>query len=69
MCGGNIRGGQVIGSTDRIGAAPHDYPIKPPRVIASIYKGMGIDLETKFLNLAGRPTNINNYGNPIESLI
>ena len=23
LCGGNIKGGQVIGSTDRIGAAPH----------------------------------------------
>ena len=49
LCGGGIKGGQVIGSTDKIGAAPHDYPIKPPRVIASIYKGMGIDLETTMM--------------------
>jgi len=49
LCGGNIRGGQVIGSSDRLGAAPHDYPLKPPRVIASIYKGMGIDLETTMM--------------------
>ena len=33
LCGGNIRGGQVIGSTDRFGAAPHDYPVKPPRMM------------------------------------
>jgi len=46
LCGGNIRGGQVIGSTDKIGAAPHDRPVTPPEVIASIYQGMGIDLET-----------------------
>lgn len=49
LCGGSIKGGQVIGSTDRIGAAPHDRPIKPPQVIASIYKGMGIDLETTMM--------------------
>ncbi len=49
LCGGNIRGGQVIGSTDKIGAAPHDRPITPPEVIASIYQGMGIDLETTMM--------------------
>ena len=49
VCGGNIKGGQVIGSTDRIGAAPHDRPIKPDQLIASIYQGMGIDLETTMM--------------------
>ena len=46
LAGGNIRGGQVIGSTDRIGSRPHDNPIEPPQVIASIYHGMGINLDT-----------------------
>ena len=56
LCGGNIKGGRVIGSTDKIGAAPHDYPIEPPRVLASIYHGMGIDLETTMMpGLGGRP--------------
>ncbi len=49
FCGGGIRGGQVIGSTDKIGAAPHDNPIQPPRVLASIYTAMGIDLETTMM--------------------
>ncbi len=49
LCGGNIRGGQVIGSTDKIGAAPHDNPILPPQILASIYHGMGIDLETTMM--------------------
>jgi hypothetical protein len=46
LCGGNIRGGQVVGSTDRIGARPHDNPILPPQVLASIYHGMGINLDS-----------------------
>ncbi len=49
LCGGNIKGGQVIGSTDKIGAAPHERPVTPPEVIASIYQGMGIDLETTMM--------------------
>lgn len=56
FCGGNIKGGQAIGSTDKIGAAPHDYPILPPRILASIYHGMGIDLETTMMpGPGGRP--------------
>lgn len=49
LCGANIRGGQVVGSTDKIGARPNDYPVEPPQVIASIYKGMGIDLDTTMM--------------------
>lgn len=56
LCGGPIRGGQAIGSTDKLGAAPHDYPIDPPRVVASIYHAMGIDLETTMMpGPGGRP--------------
>jgi hypothetical protein len=49
LCGGSIRGGQVIGSTDKIGSAPHDYPVEPPQILASIYHGMGINLDTTML--------------------
>ncbi len=57
LCGGNIKGGQVIGSTDKIGAAPHDRPVLPPEMVASVYAGMGIDLETITMPGPGsRPT-------------
>ena len=49
LCGGNIRGGQVIGSTDKIGSRPHTNPIEPPQILASIYHGMGINLDTTML--------------------
>jgi uncharacterized protein (DUF1501 family) len=56
LAGGGIKGGQVIGSSDKIGAVPHDYPINPPRVLASIYRGMGIDLDTVMMpGPGGRP--------------
>ena len=56
LCGGNIRGGQVVGTTDKIGSRPIDTPIEPPRVLASIYQGMGINLDTTMMpGPGGRP--------------
>ncbi len=49
LCGGPIRGGNVIGSTDKIGSAPLDRPVQPPEILASIYTAMGIDLETTMM--------------------
>src|SRR5262249_21182385 len=48
-CGGNIRGGQVMGATDKTASRPVDNPIEPPQMIASIYKGMGIDLDNTMM--------------------
>ena len=44
FAGGRVKGGQVIGSSDRQGASPQDRPITPPEIAASVYKGLGIDL-------------------------
>jgi Protein of unknown function (DUF1501) len=49
LCGGNIRGGQVVGATDKTGARPKDSPVEPPQILATIYKGMGIDLDTTMM--------------------
>jgi hypothetical protein len=49
VCGGSFRGGQVIGATDKIGSRPVDTPIEPPQVLASIYHGMGINLDTTMM--------------------
>ncbi len=49
MAGGPIRGGQVIGSTDKTGSRPQNNPIEPPQILASIYHAMGIDLETTMM--------------------
>jgi len=49
MAGANIKGGQVIGSSDKQGARPQNNPIEPPQILASIYHAMGIDLETTMM--------------------
>src|SRR5262245_50521235 len=49
LCGGNIRGGQVVGATDTTGSRPVDKPVEPPQVLATIYQGMGINLDTTMM--------------------
>jgi hypothetical protein len=43
MAGGGVHGGQIIGSSDAIGAEPKDRPVSPPEVLATIYQAMGVD--------------------------
>jgi hypothetical protein len=40
MAGAGIRGGQVYGSSDRIGAEPRDNPVTPAMITATIRKAM-----------------------------
>ena len=47
MAGGGIRGGQVYGSSDRIGGEPRDNPVDAQTVIATIYQAMGLQPATK----------------------
>jgi hypothetical protein len=44
FAGAGVRGGQVIGASDKLGAEPRDRPITPAMVAASIYRALGIDL-------------------------
>ena len=67
--GGGLRGGQVVGATNAKGEFPAQRPIKPADVLATIYRTMGIDMSTSFVNHAGRPIPINNAGTPIRELI
>jgi len=56
LAGGSIRGGQVIGASDRNGEQPFENPIHPSQVVASIYHAMGIDLDRVMMNgPGGRP--------------
>jgi hypothetical protein len=45
MAGGGIEGGQIYGSSDRIGAEPRDNPVSPARIEATISYAMGFPLE------------------------
>lgn len=53
FAGAGVRGGQVIGASDREGAEPRDRPISPAMVAASVYRGLGIDLSTQLPSQEG----------------
>lgn len=67
FAGADVRGGQVIGSSDRLGAEPKDRPVAPAEVAASIYKGLGIDLNTRLPGPENRPLPITE-AEPIDEL-
>jgi len=55
FAGGGIKGGRVVGMSDRIGGVPAERPVEPPEVLATIYHSLGLDLETKLPGPQGRP--------------
>jgi hypothetical protein len=69
MGGGGLKGGQVIGSSDDIGATPKDRPVTPAEVAATIYKGLGISLDLELPGAQGRPIPLVERGvEPIREL-
>ena len=56
LAGGGMRTGQVIGSTDRLGAEAKDRPVHFQEVFATLYHRLGIDVNQFTLpDLSGRP--------------
>jgi hypothetical protein len=55
LAGGGIRGGQVYGSSDRLGAEPRDLPTGPADVHATIFQSLGIPVDSHLRDNAGRP--------------
>lgn len=55
LAGGGIRGGQVVGASDRIGGLPTTNPVRPEQLTATIYDLLGIDPHTTIYDLTRRP--------------
>ena len=56
--GGGVKGGQIVGSTDRLGERPLTRAIKPSNIHATIYHVLGIDPKLQLLDPSGRPVNV-----------
>ena len=71
LAGGGMRTGQVIGSTDRLGADVIERPVKFQEVFATLYHNLGINLhEAKVQDTQGRPHYLVDPGiEPIKELI
>jgi hypothetical protein len=57
--GAGVRGGQVIGKSDKIGAYPITTPYTPDDVGATVYHVLGVDPESEVRDRLGRPTQLN----------
>ena len=69
MAGGGIKGGQIIGGSDEIGAAPKDRPTTPGQIAATVFHGLGIDPGTELPGVGGRPIPLVDRGiEPIQEL-
>ncbi len=58
MAGGGVNGGQVIGSSDSLGELPHQSPVTPSDLAATILTLLGIDPATELHTSDGRPVRV-----------
>jgi uncharacterized protein (DUF1501 family) len=68
LAGGGVRGGQVLGASDSIGAYPMADPYDPVDVQATIYHALGLDPESTLRDHLGRPHALST-GRPIAALL
>ncbi len=55
LAGGGVRGGQVIGASDRLGAFPREGRVQPQDLTATIFHCLGIAPDTEIHDTQGRP--------------
>jgi hypothetical protein len=67
LAGGGIKGGRVIGSSDKIGGYPASDPQTPENLAATIYEALGLPREIMWHDFTSRPHPLY-LGNPIPGL-
>jgi hypothetical protein len=68
VAGGGIKGGQVVGTSDRDGAVPKDNPKIVQDMLATVYRHLGVDTTQQTVDHAGRPHPILPCGQVIGEL-
>lgn len=69
VTGGGMQTGQIIGATNARGEYPIERPLSPNDLWATVYKYLGINYESSFLDHQGRPMPILPFGEPIPELL
>jgi hypothetical protein len=62
FAGGGVKGGRIVGRSDEIGAFPAERPVNPSEIVATVYKSLGLDLETKLPGPQSRPYPLVDFG-------
>lgn len=62
FAGGGVQGGRVVGRSDPIGGVPAERPVEPAEIVATIYRSLGLNLETKLPGPQSRPFPLVDFG-------
>jgi hypothetical protein len=68
FAGAGVRGGLVLGQTDRRGAFVTRRPVAPADVAYTIYDAVGVDPHRWLMHPEGRPVEILDRGEPVREL-
>jgi hypothetical protein len=68
FAGGGVRGGTVIGASDRIGGHPKSDPQTPENMAATVYHAIGIPATAHWRDAEERPHQVY-HGEPIKGLM
>ncbi|MBD3672402.1 MAG: DUF1501 domain-containing protein [Planctomycetaceae bacterium] len=68
FAGAGVKGGQVIGESDKEGAYPVTRGYSPADIAATIYHSLGISIEGRLPDMLGRPHPVLDHGQPIAEV-
>lgn len=68
LAGGGVKGGRVVGSSDKNGAYPATDPQSPETFAATIYHALGVPKTAHWRDAEGRPHFVY-HGDPIQGLM
>ena len=66
--GGGLKGGQIVGQTDKDGVEVTDREVGVMDIVATMTKGMGIAMDTEYTTPRGRPLKLVDGAQPIKEL-
>jgi Protein of unknown function (DUF1501) len=67
FAGGGVKGGTVVGASDKIGAYPSVDPQTPENMAATIYQALGLPKTIAWKDALDRPHHVY-HGEPIRGL-
>lgn len=70
FAGGPFKGGTVVGESDEIGGSPKTRPVNSAEIAATVYTGLGLNIDTELRGPGSRPIRLVDHGvEPIHELL
>jgi hypothetical protein len=64
-----VKGGRIVGSSDKTGESPHENPVTPADLAATIFTLLGLDPQLTLQTADGRPIHLSRDGKVIKELV